>query len=142
MVTKRNPQAHYRVFISHCHQDRWIAKQCVRLIEEGGAGRIQAFLDEKDIQGGQSIAGSIRTSIQGCDEFVVLLSPYSKDRPWVLIEVGAAWGLGKPIIAIVDKVGPKELPDIMNLNKALSLNDFDQYLSQFMQRVRAKKRKK
>jgi hypothetical protein len=65
------------------------------------------FLDEKDIEAGQSIPESIRTSIRRCNEFVILLSPYSKDRPWVLIEIGAAWGLQKPIIAVIDKVGPK-----------------------------------
>ena len=63
------------------------------------------------------------------DEFVVLLSRYSKDRPWVLIEMGAAWGLRKPIVAIIDKIAPKEMPDIVNAYKAIDLNDFDQYLT-------------
>jgi len=51
------------------------------------------------------------------------------DRPWVLIEVGAAWGLRKPIIAIIDKIGPNEMPDIVSPNKAIDLNDFDQYIN-------------
>jgi len=79
------------VFLSHSHKDRWIAKQCARLIEEGGKGRVQVFLDEKDIEGGQSIAESVRTSIEDCGEFVVLLTQDSRDRPWVLIELGTAW---------------------------------------------------
>jgi hypothetical protein len=69
------------VFFSHSHKDRWIAKQCVRLIEERGKGGVSAFLDEKDIETGQSIADSVRTAIEKCDEFVGLLSPYSKERP-------------------------------------------------------------
>ena len=96
----------YRVSFSYSHKDRWIAKQLVRLIEEGGKGRIQVFFDEKDIEGGQSIADSVRKSIEQCHEFVVLLSNSSKDRPWVLIELGAAWGLKKPIVAIIDKIAP------------------------------------
>jgi len=47
----------------------------------------------------------------------------------VLIEVGAAWGLRKPIIAIIDKIGPNEMPDIVSPNKAIDLNDFDQYIN-------------
>jgi len=77
------------------------------------------------------------TGIEKCDEFVVLLSRYSKDRPWVLIEMGAAWGLRKPIIAIIDKIGPNEMPDIVSPYKAIDLNDFDQYINQLVKRTKA-----
>lgn len=97
------------------------------------------FLDEKDIEAGRSIARSVRKSIEHCDEFIVLLSRASIDRPWVLIEMGAAWGMHKPIIVIIDKVGPKEIPDIVSLNKALDLNDFDQYVKQLLKRVKARR---
>lgn len=127
------------MFFSYSHKDRWIAKQCVRLIEDGGGGRVSVFLDERDIEVGQSIADSVRTSIEQCDEFLVLLSRYSKDRPWVLAEMGAAWGLRKPIIVIIDKVGPKELPEIVSQYKAIDLNDFDEYLSQLFRRVKTRR---
>lgn len=62
-----------------------------RLIEERGESlQVKTFLDEKDIEGGDSIPEEMRESIQKCDELLVLLSPYSVDRPWVLIEIGAA----------------------------------------------------
>jgi hypothetical protein len=51
--------------------------------------------------------------------------------------MGAAWGLRKPIIAIIDKVGPKEMPDILSPFKAIDLNDFDQYIDQFLRRTKA-----
>jgi TIR domain len=135
-VVKKNRGVNYRVFLSHSHKDRWIARQCARLIEEAAKARAEVFFDEEDIEGGQSIPDSIRTGIEKCDEFVVLLSRYSKDRPWVLIEVGAAWGLRKPIVAIVDKIGPKEMPDILSPYKAIDLNDFDQYINQFLKRTK------
>jgi TIR domain-containing protein len=109
-VPRRNEPKQYLVFVSYSHQDRWIAKQCAKLVEEAGKGRIKVFLDEKDIEGGQSVAEAIRDSIKRCDEFLVLLSPSSRDRPSVLMEMGAAWGLTKPIIAIIDKLGPNEIP--------------------------------
>ena len=64
----------------------------------------------------------------------MLLSWHSINRPWVLLEIGAAWGLGKRIVAIVDKISPEEMPDILAPHKALELNDFDAYLKQLMAR--------
>jgi hypothetical protein len=51
----------YRVFLSHSHKDRWIARQCARLIEEASKPHVQVFFDEKDIEGGQSIPDSVRS---------------------------------------------------------------------------------
>ena len=59
--------------------------------EKGKKYGIKTFLDEKDIEGGESIPEAIRKNIQECNEFLVLLSRYSINRPWVLIEIGAAW---------------------------------------------------
>lgn len=121
----------YLVFISHSTNDRWIAKQMAALIEERcQTYGVKTFLDEKDMAIGESIRESIRKNIQECDEFLVLLSRYSIDRPWVLIEIGAAWVLGKRIITIIDKVTPEEMPDIITPYKAIDLNDFDKYLEQ------------
>lgn len=138
-VAKTRRTVKYRVFLSHAHKDRWIAKQCARLIEEADKPRVEVFVDEKDIEGGQSIPDSVLSGIENCDEFVVLLSPYSKERPWVLIEMGAAWGLRKPIIAIIDKIGPREMPDIIHPSKAIDLNDFDQYIDQLLKRAKARR---
>ena len=93
-MAKRATRQEYRLFFSHSHKDRWIARQCVRLIEERGQGRISAFLDERDIEVGESIGDSVRKNIEACDEFVVLFTRYSKDRPWVLAEIGAPGACG------------------------------------------------
>jgi hypothetical protein len=138
-VATKKSAVGYRVFLSHSHKDRWIARQCARLIEDAVKPRATVFFDEKDIEGGQSIPESVRTGIETCDEFVVLMSRHSISSPWVLAEMGAAWGLRKPIIAIVDKIGPKELPDIVGYYKAIDLNDFDQYIEQFSKRAKARR---
>jgi hypothetical protein len=74
----------YRVFLSYAHKDRWIAKQMVGLIEREAVGRVHVFLDAKDIEIGERIEEEVLEAIRSCDEFVVLLSVNSKDRPWVL----------------------------------------------------------
>jgi len=137
MTQKAQTGKTYLVFISHSTKDRWIAKQMAALIEERcQAYGVKTFLDEKDIAIGESIPESIRKNIQECNEFLVLLSRYSIDRPWVLIEIGAAWVLGKRIIAIIDKVTPEEMPDIITPYKAIDLNNFDKYLEQLSSRVK------
>jgi len=137
MTQKAQAGKTYLVFISHSEKDRWIAKQLAALIEEKcREHNIKTFLDEKDIAGGESIPESIRKNIRECSEFLVLLSRYSIDRPWVLIEIGAAWVLGKRITAIIDKVTPEEMPDIVTPYKALDLNSFDEYLEQLLDRVK------
>jgi hypothetical protein len=136
MAKKARRPKRYLVFISHSEKDRWVARQVAALIEaQGRRHGVQTFLDEKDIEGGESIANSIRKNIEQCDEFLVLLSRYSIDRPWVLVEIGAAWVLGKRITAIIDKVTPEEMPDIITPYKALDLNNFEEYIQQLIKRV-------
>ncbi len=108
-----------------------------RIIEEEGKKLgIKVFLDEKDIEGGESIPKSIRKNIKKCNEFLVFLSPYSIKSSWVSNEIGAAWVLGKRIIAIIDKVAPKEIADIISSKKAFALDDFDRYLKQLILRAK------
>jgi hypothetical protein len=113
---------------------------CRILEEKGKPWRIRTFLDEKDIESGDSIPESIRKKIIECKEFVVLLTRNSVNRPWVLLETGAAWGRRKRITAIVDKIAVNEMPDIVAPLKAIDLNDFDDYVSQMI--VRARKARK
>lgn len=131
---KTSSVGHFLVFISHSTKDRWIARQIAKLLE--AAGDIKTFLDERDIKVGDSIPESIRTNIQECNEFLVLLTRNSINRPWVLIEISAAWGQGKRIIAIVDKVPPEEMPEIMLPYKAVDLNDLEEYIRQVEERVK------
>jgi hypothetical protein len=131
----------YLVFISHAHHDRWIAQQMARLIQtKGRRYGVEVFLDVKDIEGGDSIPEAVIQNIRECRELVVLLTRNSIDRPWVLTEVGAAWGLGKRIVAIIDKVTPQEMPPIITPHLAIDLNDFDAYLAQLVRRARSASR--
>ena len=106
-----------------------------KLIEQRGKPKgIRTFLDERDIHGGDSIPESIRAKIRECDELLVLLSRYSVGREWVLTEIGAAWGLEKRIVAITDKIAPKEMPEITKMHKLLDLNEFDHYVEELIER--------
>ena len=119
-----------RVFISHSTSDTWIARHIAADIKRKGRRfGLTTFLDAKDIGPGELIDERIRESLRGCSKFVVLLSSKSIRREWVLIEIGAAWGLRKPIVAILDKVSPKEIPKVIASYRAIDLNDLDKHLA-------------
>jgi hypothetical protein len=83
----RRSSKNYVVFLSHATADKWLAKTLCEKIESVGA---QTFRDDRDIAGGDDIPDSIRDAIEQCNEIVVLLTPASVNRTWVLMEIGAA----------------------------------------------------
>lgn len=84
----------YQVFISHATADKWIARTICEKIEAVGA---TTFRDDRDIEGGDDIPEEIRRQIKRSKEILVLLTPQSIGRQWVILEVGAAWGWSKKI---------------------------------------------
>lgn len=131
-AASRKPQ----VFVSHASADKWIATTFCEKIEAIGAS---TFRDDRDINGGDDIPETIRTKIKQSSELVVLLTPKSVDRPWVLLEVGAAWGWRKDyrIVPILYQVTVDAIPAIIKGKKAFNLNDFDQYLKELNERIEA-----
>jgi hypothetical protein len=130
--TKTSP---YQVFVSHATADKWIATTFCEKIDAIGA---KSFRDDRDIDGGDSIPETIRTQIQVSRELVVLLTPDSVDRPWVLLEVGAAWGRRQDyrIVPVLCHVTVDAIPDIIEGKKAFHINEFDQYLKKLAKRVK------
>ncbi|TWU05034.1 toll/interleukin-1 receptor domain-containing protein [Stieleria varia] len=131
--TRAKPE--YQVFVSHATADKWIATTFCEKIDATGA---TSFRDDRDINGGDSIPQSIRTEIQVSRELVVLLTPESIERPWVLLEVGAAWGRRKDyrIVPVLCHVTFDAIPDIIEGKKAFHINDFDTYLAELKRRVK------
>ncbi|MFN4921118.1 MAG: toll/interleukin-1 receptor domain-containing protein [Planctomyces sp.] len=107
----------------------------VKKIDATGA---TSFRDDRDINGGDTIPDSIRTAIQVSRELVVLLTPDSIERPWVLLEVGAAWGRRKDyrIVPVLCHVTFDAIPDIIEGKRAFHINDFDTYLVELKRRVK------
>jgi hypothetical protein len=132
---KKPPGKPYQVFISHATADKWLAKVLCEKIEAAGA---TTFRDDRDIQGGDDIPEEIRRQIKQSKEVVVLLTPQSAGRQWVILEVGAAWGWSKRIriLFIMYHVSVDPIPEMIKNKKAISLNDFDQYTNELAERVR------
>ncbi|MFO0175566.1 MAG: toll/interleukin-1 receptor domain-containing protein [Planctomyces sp.] len=111
-ATGSGARSSYQVFVSHATADKWIATIFCEKIDATGA---TSFRDDRDINGGDTIPDSIRTAIQVSRELVVLLTPDSIERPWVLLEVGAAWGRRKDyrIVPVLCHVTFDSIPDII-----------------------------
>lgn len=127
----------YQVFVSHATSDKWLAKVLCEKIEAVGA---KTFRDDRDIDGGDDIPEEIRKQIKRSQEIIVLLTPHSINRPWVTLEVGAAWGRSKRvrIVMVMCHVDVDPIPDMIKSKKAVSLNEIDQYLSELARRVRGR----
>jgi hypothetical protein len=134
---------HYRVFVSHGSDDRWIAGQIGRSVRELGA---EAFLDETNIPKGANFKQIIHREIGASDEVIALFTPWSAKRSWVWIEIGAAWGQGKPIVAVfygmelhdleASGQGKGMLEDI----NVIQLNDVDLYFKELATRIKGVRR--
>jgi hypothetical protein len=130
----------YLVFVSHATADKWIAKAFCEKIEATGAA---TFRDDRDIFGGDDIPEEIRGRILQAAEMVVVITPASVGRPWVLFEVGAFWGRRKEgrIVAVLCHVEYDTIPELIRSKKAININSFDEYLVELGQRVSRKKRR-
>jgi len=124
----------YQIFLSHATADKWIAKVICEKIEQTGAS---TFRDDRDINGGDDIPEEIRQQIKRSQELVVLLTPESVGREWVLLEVGAAWGWRKNfrIVAILHHVDIDPIPEIIKSKKAIRINEIDNYFTEISKRV-------
>jgi hypothetical protein len=68
----------------------------------------------------------VRERISECDLFIVLLTPNSVGSNNVLTEVGAAWGLDKPIVAVVtEEYMADALPISLYYSSILRIEDLD-----------------
>lgn len=95
---------------------------------------VRTFLDEVDLEGGDRIPATIKANLHACEEFVILLSPHSITRQWVLVELGGAWTLDKRIMAIISNLSADKVPDIIDHDKSYELNEFDRYVNELIGR--------
>jgi len=129
----------YKIFVSHGSADLWLAGQIAKELSAHGA---TPFLDAANIpKAAPNFKETIRKEIARSKELVALFTPWSKLRSWVWIEMGAAWSLEIPILAIfygmdlddLDKSGQGRaiLEDINVCN----INDVDVYLHEMSERT-------
>jgi hypothetical protein len=98
----------YDIFLSYAASDWEVAAELRDAFVKNG---MTCFMTEKDIIVASLWETSIRDAILSSESVLLLLTPRSIDRPWILLESGAAWALGKRIIPALVHVTPDDLID-------------------------------
>jgi hypothetical protein len=101
-------ESEYDIFISYASADSALANELRSQIEAGG---FTTFMAEKDIPVSSLWKQTIRDALRSSSQVLILLTPNSIDRPWVLLETGAAWALDKALIPAMAFVDPNRFVD-------------------------------
>lgn len=128
----------YKVFISHGWADRWVASQFDRRIQELGAA---TFIDLSVIERGDDIEERVFSEMPTCDEVLVLFTPWSVDRNWVWVEIGAARALAKRVVAVFYQVDLGTLErekggsTFLRAKNAVDINEIESYFTELARRI-------
>jgi hypothetical protein len=129
----------YRSFVSHGWTDKWVAEQIARRPKlDCGC---ESFLDVFDIEKGDDFEERIFGEMPRCKELIALLTPWSADRNWVWIEIGAARALGLRVVAVLFGLTLSDLDrdkggkGFLGSKNIVEINELDAYLSQVAKRA-------
>lgn len=131
-----------RVFISHASTDLWVACQIERHLRDAGAS---TFLDDRDILAGDDFAERINAEAPLCSELMVLATPWSILRPWVLYEVACFRFMRRRIVVVLHGVSEPAFRADGNIGAFLArtdlldINRLDTYFRDVASRVAADK---
>jgi hypothetical protein len=94
-------------FVSYSTRDVEFVRELSADIEQAG---IRCFRDERSIRTGAQWIEELHDALRQCRVFVMVVTPQTLSSDWCKIEAGAAWGLNKPILAVLRHVAPSQLP--------------------------------
>jgi hypothetical protein len=129
----------YLTFISHTAEDTWLARKLAADCQAKGA---DTFLDEAQIAIGDRFENEILAALKLAKELLVIVTPWALERPYVWMEIGAAWLRQIPIILLLLGITPADfqakagIPIALKERNMLPLNSVDRYLAELADRVK------
>jgi hypothetical protein len=122
----------YRVFVSHAWSDLWVAQQIERRIRQDA--QVETFIDAFDIAKGDDFEERIFGEMRRVDELAVLLTPWSVDRHWLWVEIGAARAHGCRIVPILYHLSLDDLDKgggatFLKAKNVVAMNEMETYLT-------------
>ena len=120
-----------KVFVSYVRSDHALAEQLFRTLH---SMPVEVWSDDQ-LKAGENWSDVLRSRIRDSQFFLLLLTPKTLESSWVQQELGAAWALGKRIVAVatdprlVDKL-PVDIAGV----QTLTVNEMDK-LEDIIQRV-------
>lgn len=128
----------YRLFFSHGGDDTFIVKEFLKPKVEGAGAMV--FVDAGRLEYGDDFREIILRELSQADELLVLLTPSSIRRPWVVAEIGATLIRQRRVVAV--RYGPTEselqelgILSLLGTKTLLRMEDFDNYVAQLARRV-------
>ena len=128
----------YKVFISHSGTDTWVAKQIESHIQNTGS---DTFMDAANIDIGDQFEEKLLAELKLSKELLVLFTPWSLERPYVWMEIGAAWVLSMRIVVVLHGLSNEgiitnpKIPVKIKASDVVIINDLDDYFEQLKKRV-------
>jgi hypothetical protein len=114
----------YKIFVSHTANDRLIAEEATRVINNAFEGEIQLYLACHEIGGGDEWKKSIKDNLQQCDALLCLVTPEYAHKPWLFIEWSAFWLADKRFyILLTDDVKLSDLVHPMQDRQTTNILD-------------------
>ncbi len=109
------------VFISHAHIDKRLAKGLKKLIDKITSKSIKVWHSSESRAGGGMEFGlwhdQIRNRVEKADIILVVLSPQSAERPWLVWESGFAEGKQKKVVPVLFWMDPAQSHSVFRANQ-------------------------
>ncbi len=116
----------YDLFLSYAAADGAVARELKEQLEAVG---LRCFMAEKDIGVAMQWEAAIHAALLGSKRVLVLITPRSVNRPWILLETGAAWALKKDLIPALVHVSPQDLVEPLGRYQARVIETTAQRIS-------------
>lgn len=100
------------------------------------------FIDVFDVEKGDDIEDRVFKELPTCRELVVLFTPWSVDRNWLWIEIGAARNAGLRIITVLYNITLDEIDRLkggkafLGSKNVVEINDMEVYLAEVKKRAK------
>lgn len=134
MTEGEEGKAPLRVFISYARADKETARKLRRLISQYPRVRV---VTADELSTGEDWDSQLQRELDACDVFIVLLTLSAVESAWVLRELGAAWGLRKPIIGVYTHSSViSMIPVSLSSEQAVDIKELEnpEFVSQTLQR--------
>lgn len=121
------------VFISYASEQEGLAREIAAALD--AVGGVRAIIDKSDVAAGDEVAVRLRELLLQADELVLLCSKEALVSPWVMLEVGAAYGLGRRVVPILIDLGINDLSQTLSHRSALRQDQLTAYYEQVARRA-------
>lgn len=110
-----------RIFVSYSSNDRWFATLLLSRLANHPDVSVSST---QNLSAAEDFRHRIKEELKAASAVLVLLSQRSVESNWVLYELGAAWALEKPIVAVlIDPEVRDKIPVDAQQLKVVELED-------------------